>query len=299
MRIHHLNCASFCPFGGHLMDGMTPGIGPSKMVCHTLLIESEKGLILIDTGLGLNDVHKPKERISKFFRQMVRPLLLEEETAYSQVKALGFDPNDVRHIILTHLDFDHAGGVDDFPKAKVHVMNAEKEAAKNRNTRLARSRYSPAQLTGIKHWNTYYPEGERWFGFQSVRDLEDLPPEILFVPLVGHTEGHAGVAVHTDQGWLLHAGDAYFYRGEMESSYHCTPGLRAYQKLSETNRTMRLMNQQRLRHLAAAHSHDVTIFCAHDAIEYLFLKEGFHRHLLSTDYQLPFDSNDLAGLGLS
>lgn len=299
MRIHHLNCASFCPFGGHLMDGMTPGIGPAKLVCHTLLIESEKGLILIDTGLGLKDVHHPKERISNFFQRLVRPLLKEEETAYSQIKALGFKPDDVRHIILTHLDFDHAGGIDDFPKAEVHVMNAEKVAATKRDTYLSRNRYSPPQLTRIKYWNTYFPEGERWFGFQSVRDLEGLPSEILLVPLIGHTEGHAGVAIHTDQGWLLHAGDAYFFRGEMDSAYHCTPGLRAYQKLVEANRPMRLMNQQRLRHLAATHSHDVTIFCAHDSIEYLSLKEGLRRNLLSTDYQLPFDSNDLAGLGLS
>ena len=35
----------------------------------------------------------------------------------------------VRHILLTHLDFDHAGGLEDFPRARVHVMQAEMEAA--------------------------------------------------------------------------------------------------------------------------------------------------------------------------
>src|SRR3546814_2886084 len=60
--------------------------------------------------------------------------------------------------------------------------------------------------------------GERWFGFEAVRDLDGLPPEILLVPLPGHTWGHSGVAVQEDGGgWLLHAGDAYFYRGEVGS----------------------------------------------------------------------------------
>lgn len=262
------------------MDGMTPGIGPAKLVCHTLLIESEKGLILIDTGLGLRDVQNPKERISGFFRKTLRPILMEHETAYYQIRQMGLNPKDVRHIILTHLDFDHAGGIDDFPNAEVHLMEPERRASLKRNTFISRNRYSPSQLSQSKHWNTYFPDGERWFGFQSVRDLEGLPPEILLVPLYGHTEGHAGVAVKTDLGWLLHAGDAYFYRGELEAKPHCTPGLRAYQSMMEADRYMRLANQQRLRQLALHHK-DVTIFSAHDAMEYLSLRESVQRNLFS------------------
>lgn len=299
MKIHHLNCATCCPLGGHLMDGITPGIGRSKLVCHTLLVESEQGLILIDTGLGLRDVSHPRERLSGFFRKVLRPILQENETAHYQIKELRFDPKDVRHIVLTHLDFDHAGGIDDFPNAKVHVMNAELKAAQNRKTFIARGRYSPAQLTHAKHWNTYFPEGERWYGFQCVRDLEDLPPEILLVPLVGHTEGHTGVAIETDKGWLLHAGDAYFYRGELEKNHHCTPGLTAYQRMMEVNRDLRLMNQERLRHLAQNYAHEVTIFSAHDAIEYLSLRESGDAHLLSQALKPKLNLEGEAGMGLS
>jgi glyoxylase-like metal-dependent hydrolase (beta-lactamase superfamily II) len=296
MKIHHLNCATFCPFGGHLMDGMTPGIGLARLVCHTLLIESEQGLILIDTGLGMRDIQHPKDRINSFFKNLVRPVLIENETAYFQIKQMGFHPKDVRHIILTHLDFDHAGGLDDFPNAMVHVMEAERRATKNRNTFVARGRYSLPQLSQEKHWNTYFPEGERWFGFQSVRDLEGLPPEILLIPLYGHTEGHAGVAIKTDAGWLLHAGDAYFFHGEMDTTYHCTPGLRAYQKFMAANAHLRMSNQQRLRQLSHHHK-DVTIFCAHDAVEYLALKEGLTMNLFSEQPRKP--NADLAGMGLS
>jgi glyoxylase-like metal-dependent hydrolase (beta-lactamase superfamily II) len=282
MRIHHLNCATCCPLGGHLLDGITPGIGHAKIVCHTLLIESDNGLILIDTGLGMKDVHNPKARISTFFRGVLRPLLQEHETAYQQIINLGLNPSDVRHIILTHLDFDHAGGIDDFPNAKVHLMESERKASMKRTSFISRARYSPAQLSHSKEWTTYTPEGESWYGFDCVRDLSGLTPEILLVPLVGHTQGHTGVAVNTDKGWLLHAGDAYFYRGELDPQYHCTPGLIAYQKMMEVNREMRVKNQEKLRELAHNFKHEITVFSAHDAIEYLSLREGGETFLVSS-----------------
>ena len=279
MRIHHLNCSTCCPMGGLYMDGITPGIGEAKIVCHCLLIETSSGLVLVDSGMGLNDVKNPK-RINSLFRNvLLRPQLRPEETAYEQIVAKGFDPRDVRHIILTHLDFDHAGGIDDFPWAQVHVMKAERDATLHRDTPIAKARYSPPQLTHEMEWNVYSQQGEKWFGFESVRDLIGLPPEILFVPLVGHTWGHAGIAVHSDQGWLLHAGDAYFLRGEMDKEYHCTPGLRAYQKMMEVDRKQRLANQERLRRLVDQHSDEVGVFSAHDPMEYLAFKEGVLRNL--------------------
>ena len=78
------------------------------------------------------------------------------------------------------------------------------------------------------------------------------------VPLAGHTVGHAGIAIRGPEGWLLHAGDAYFYHGEMDPrGYHCTPMLRAYQKLMEVDREVRLWNQQRLRELKQAHGAEI------------------------------------------
>lgn len=286
MRIHHLNCCTCCPMGGHYMDGITNGIGEAKIICHCLLIETNDGLILVDTGMGLNDVKNP-ERINPLFRKiLLRPKLVPEETAYEQIIAQGFDPRDVRHIILTHLDFDHAGGIDDFPSAEVHVMKAERDATLDRDTAIAKARYSPPQLSHEMEWNVYNSDGEKWFGFEAVKNLRGISEDILFVPLVGHTWGHAGVAVNTDEGWLLHAGDAYFYRGEMEKDYHCTPGLRAYQKMMEVDRRQRLMNQNRLRQLVELHSDEVTVFSAHDPMEYLALKEGILRNLRS-DLQRP------------
>lgn len=274
MRIHHLNCGTDCPLGGALFDGRSRGLR-GHLVCHCLAIETNEGLVLVDTGYGLKDVHHPHERpsprITRTMRGLLNIQLREEETAIRQIKALGIRAEDVRHILLTHLDFDHAGGLEDFPSATVHVMDAELSAASGpRRGFVARNRYRPRQFDGVHAWRRYSgPVGEPWYGFGAVRALEGLPPEILMVPLPGHTWGHAGIAVDTGNGWLLHAGDAYFYRGEMrQAQRQCTPGLRAYQTMMEVDRQQRLENQARLRRLSLDAAAGVRIFCAHDAVEF-------------------------------
>ncbi|SRR5690554_2019768 len=269
MRIHHLNCGTMCPWGGRTMDGVSKGLR-GRLVCHCLLIETDRhGLILVDTGLGLQDVERPYPRLSRLYVDMLGIQLAREETAAVQIRKLGFAPEDVRHIVLTHLDFDHAGGIEDFPNATVHVTKAEYDTARHREGFVGQRRYRPLQWDEVSRWQRYQTVGEPWFGFEAVRDLEGLPPEILLIPLPGHTWGHAGVAIDTGERWLLHAGDAYFYRDEVRTpTPRCTPGLRAYQSLMEVDRKARLRNQQRLRSLSMSPEANVDIFCAHDALEF-------------------------------
>ncbi len=280
MRIHHLNCGTDCPIGGALFDGRSLGL-TGRLVCHCLLIETNRhGLVLVDTGYDLKDVdhphRKPHPRITRFMRGLLNIRLREDETAIRQIEALGFHASDVRHIVLTHLDFDHAGGLEDFPNAAVHVMQKEYDSASGpRRGFVLRNRYRPSQYDQLNNWRTYGAQGERWFGFDAVRDLDGLPPEILLVALPGHTWGHAGVAIRTGTGWLLHAGDAYFYRGEMrQATRRCTPGLRAYQNMMEVDRAARLDNQARLRSLSVERSRELNIVCAHDPAEFERARAG-------------------------
>lgn len=251
MRVHHLNCIS------------------GRLASHCLLGESDDGLVLVDTGYGLRDVHDPK-RLGRFVRFVHAPDLRERMTAARQIEALGHSASDVRHIVLTHLDGDHAGGLDDFPNAVVHMLEREREAAFARRTPLDRVRYRPAQWSTRERWLTYRAdEGEDWFGFHAVRGLVGLPPEIALVPLSGHTLGHAGVAVRLESGWLLLAGDAYFHRDEMNLERpRCPLGLRTYERFMEKDRAARLENQRRLRELERAHGADVEIVCSHDPVEF-------------------------------
>jgi glyoxylase-like metal-dependent hydrolase (beta-lactamase superfamily II) len=271
MQIHHLNCISTCPLGGKLMDGRSASLlQRGALACHCLLVETIAGLVLVDTGLGLRDVANPRSRLSAFFLSLLSPDFREEMTAIRQVQRLGFEPRDVRHIVLTHLDFDHAGGLDDFPLATVHMLAAERDYALTQRTWLDRQRFRPQQWSTRAQWRVYQPDGgERWYGFERVRQLHGLPPEIALVPLTGHTHGHAGVAVQKSGKWLLQAGDAYFFHAEMDPERpRCTPGLRFYQWMMEKDRSARLANQDRLRELRRAHGTDVDVVCGHDPSDF-------------------------------
>lgn len=265
MRVHHLNCGTMCPPVGRLISPERGVFERGKMVCHCLLIESDEGLVLVDTGIGRADVADPT-RLGHI-RHLLASHLSEEETALSQVEAMGFAAKDVRHIVLTHLDLDHASGLGDFPEATVHCMRKERDAAANPSWR-EKSRYIPIQWAHDPNWALYDVDGDRWFGFEAVRDLEGLPPEILLVPLHGHSRGHAAIAVEGDDGWLLHAGDAYFFHGEMDPERpSCPPGLRGFQSIVAADDGLRRWNQRRLRALVREHAHEVRVFSAHDPAE--------------------------------
>jgi glyoxylase-like metal-dependent hydrolase (beta-lactamase superfamily II) len=277
VRIHHLNCISSCPLGGRLMDGRSASAFQRGMLCcHCVLAESRDGLVLVDTGYGLQDVRRPKARLSGFFLKLLAPDFREEHTALRQVEGLGWRAADVRHIVLTHLDFDHAGGLDDFPHATVHLMAAERDAARAQKTWLDRQRFRPQQWGSQPRWRVHGRGGGRWMGFDGVASGDDgLPAGVLMVPLHGHTLGHAGIALAGGpRRWLLHAGDAYFHRDEMDPlAPRCTPGLRLYQTMMDKDRRARLDNQQRLREVRA-HEPEVELFCAHDPVEFERLAAG-------------------------
>src|SRR5437660_25297 len=100
MKVHHLNCGSLCPRGGRLLGGKGGPWAEARMCCHCLLIESSDGLILVDSGLGVEDVSDPA-RLGLLFNAFVRPKLEVSETALRQVADLGYSVSDVRHIVPT------------------------------------------------------------------------------------------------------------------------------------------------------------------------------------------------------
>ncbi|GLY92132.1 MBL fold metallo-hydrolase [Actinoallomurus iriomotensis] len=259
MKIHHLNCGSV-----RTIEATYDGPPPTHAVNHCLLVETDAdGLVLVETGLGLGDVRDPDATLGADWVTMAEPVLDEEETAVRQIARLGHSPGDVRHVIVTHLDVDHCGGLPDFPDARVHVLAAELEAAV---AEAPSFRYRPAHWAHGPHWATYTPEGDDWFGFTSVQP-DGLPPEIRLVPLGGHTAGHTGVAVHDGDRWLLHCGDAYYYHRELSADPHPHPVLDLVQTTSEVHHDLRLGTQARLRELVRDHGDQVAVFSAHDPWE--------------------------------
>ena len=266
LAVHHLNCATMAP-------ALTAGgrVAPARMVAHCLVVETADRLVLVDTGFGTGDLAHPKRRLGVMLPAL-RPALDPAETALAQLRELGHKPGDVSDIVLTHLDADHAGGLGDFPQARVHVHADELAAARHRRTPKQLGRYAPAQWAHHPDWQEHPVTGEDWLGFAAVHVVSD---DLLLVPLLGHTRGHSGVAVRRPSGgWFLHAGDAYFVHGEKDTPPSCPSGLTVFQNLMQVDRGARLANAARLRTLHAEHGPDtgapepVTVFSAHDASEY-------------------------------
>jgi glyoxylase-like metal-dependent hydrolase (beta-lactamase superfamily II) len=259
-KVHHLNCATMAPLGG--FGGR---MAPARLVAHCLLIEGSAGLTLVDTGFGTADLAEPRKRLTTPFVKATRPALDPAETAISQIRGLGFEGDDVRDVVLTHMDLDHVGGIGDFPGASVHVY-ADELAAAQHPALAERGRYRKVQWAQHPSWVEHAVAGEDWFGFSAVTVLA---PDVLMVPLAGHTRGHCGVAVRRPSGsWFLHAGDSYFFHGEKETPPSYAKGLSLFQSLMQRDKEARLGNQERLRTLKADHGDQVTVFCAHDAVEF-------------------------------
>lgn len=264
MRVHHLNCGSFCPHGARLINGEGGLLEKGHIVCHCLAIESGDGLILVDTGFGLEDARNPRQLGAVFGLMNANPRA--ETTALRQLESLGFSAGDVSHIVATHLDPDHSGGLPDFPQAEVHVLSTEFDAALHPRFR-DRLRYLEAHWKHGPRWVRHDAEGDDWLGFESVRVLPGIDAEVLLIPLFGHSRGHTGVALRVGDRWLLHCGDAYFNRHEVATPPSCPPVMRVFQAVMATDNAARKSNQERLRELASRHGDEVTLLCSHDPYE--------------------------------
>jgi glyoxylase-like metal-dependent hydrolase (beta-lactamase superfamily II) len=270
MRVHHLDCCTMCPRGQRVVNGEGSIVARARLVSHCLLIETDvRGLVLVDTGIGVDDVRDTRRLGPWFARTMAIDSTKTHMPALPQVEALGFRREDVRHIVLTHLDFDHAGGLPDFPEAKVHVHTREKDAALRATfMESLKGRYRRPQFEHSPAWETYQTVGEPWKGVPAVRQLKGLPPEILALPMPGHSRGHALIAVDTGRGWLVHAGDAYFHRSVTQRGN--TSGmpwaLRGIERFIAFDYE-RVRSNHALFAQLAKHT-DVTVFSAHDPVEF-------------------------------
>jgi glyoxylase-like metal-dependent hydrolase (beta-lactamase superfamily II) len=139
-----------------------------------------------------------------------------------------------------------------------------------------KGRYVTEQWQHGPEWALYGEGGENWFGFTGVRALGDCEPDVLMIPLPGHTLGHCGIAVRARDKWVLHAGDAYFFHAQLQPKVRMPLVLGYFQRRVDMDREARLANQERLRALQANHGSDVTIINSHDPVHYESCRCGAH-----------------------
>ena len=196
MNIHFLNCFT--------CNARIPSNWHTGTLC--ILVETQQAIVLINTGLGTQDyIHQPG--ILQMFHLITKVPMDANEAAIQQIAHLGYKPEDLKHIILTHMHFDHCGGISDFPDATIHVNQTEYEAFKGRPKQFTDLAYVPTHVAHRPKLALYSNQGK---GLVRIYQPSNFPlhPRCGLFPLYGHTRGHCGVAILTDDGWLFHVADA-------------------------------------------------------------------------------------------
>jgi N-acyl homoserine lactone hydrolase len=179
-----------------------------SMPIYAWLIEHPEGLIVVDTGESAR-VNEPGylPRWHPYFRRGVRESVQPGDEIGPQLTALGFSPEDVRWVVLTHLHNDHADGLAHFPHSEILVCRPEFENAKG----------FAGQVRGFlpQQWPEWfsphlYDLDERPFGpFERSRPLSDAG-DVTIVATHGHTKGHVSVVVEENGHSVFLAGDTSY-----------------------------------------------------------------------------------------
>lgn len=206
MNLYMLYDGSFWLDGGSIF-GIIPKVFWEKLVTvdhanriempvYNLLIETEKHKILVDTGVG-NKLTDKKRRIYN--------LSTETPNTKNELKKCGFSPNDIDIVILTHMHFDHAGGIisqyEDqyffsYPNAVYYIQQAEWDAANFVNERTKGS-YTKKDFKALT-------DSER---LKLIDGNYPLTKEISLMHTPGHTQGMQIVNMHTEKGKVYFVGD--------------------------------------------------------------------------------------------
>lgn len=282
MKIHHLNCGTMHPFGLPAKDGKGSPLKRGYGVVHCLLIDTGSELALVDTGWGIRDCTNPSPATRQFMGVVGAPGDVNE-TAIKQVEELGYKPPDVKHIFMTHMHLDHAGGLPDFPDAAIHVFTDELDACQHPRTLVEWRAYRPEHWAHGPKWQLHTLEGYQWFGLDCVSPIQIGEMEFVMIPFTGHTRGHCAIGLQMGNRWLLHCGDVYGYYGQVDTVQpYQHPCGSLIETLVTTGFNMPRHHWLLIRKLLQAHGEQIRTLCSHDNHEFeLFSKESRQLHVRS------------------
>lgn len=180
--------------------------GEETLPVNVFLINHPKGLCLVDggqTAAAAAEGYFP--RWYPFFR-LARFELGPQDEAANQIGAAGLEVRQIRWVVLTHLHTDHVGGLAALSGAEVLVARAEWDRAQGLGGRLRG--YLPQRWPPGLHPRVIDFAGPAVGPFPGSHDIAS-DGRLLFVPLPGHTPGHAALLVrNAPERSYLCAGDA-------------------------------------------------------------------------------------------
>jgi N-acyl homoserine lactone hydrolase len=160
-----------------MMSGRPSGV-PVTIPVPFYLIEHRNGLALFDTGMRL-DNWPPQYRQDGDQRP--------DQMIDVQLAALGYKPDDVKYVIMSHLHLDHAGGMPFFPKSTFIVRKSELRAA-----------WWPERFQVHYIFDDY--KDTRNFNYLELDNTEAFDVfqdgSVICVDTKGHSQGHQSLVVN-------------------------------------------------------------------------------------------------------
>lgn len=173
---------------------------------NSYLIDHPRGKVLFDTGMNKGCITDPKGTWGKLAELFI-PVYHQGEDIGSQLLRLGYPPEDIDYVVLSHLHFDHAGGIQEFPRSTFILQHAEREAARFP---------PPSQRGGYRKGDFDFPLN--WWEIEGSLDLFD-DGSIVTIPTPGHTPGHQSLMVRLPNcGTLLLVADACYFQEDWEQT---------------------------------------------------------------------------------
>jgi len=201
LRLFGCVCGQFhSPGAGMGMDGDRVSVPIPFYV-----LDHPDGVALFDCGLPAAMLDRDERYLKALQTQDLDVTLTSQETLTSHLERLDIDPARVRYAVLSHLHFDHAGGLREVPNATVVVQRREWEAG--REPEISRRYGLPKRYFDLGH-EVRLVDGEHdLFGDGSA----------VCIPSFGHTPGHQSLRVRSEQGEHILIGDACYHCGVVES----------------------------------------------------------------------------------
>jgi len=190
----------------------------------SVLIERDRDLVLFDTGLGTRIEDEMKPPIywgNLFFHRRVMHTRFDpgRDALIHQLPRLGFKPSDVKHVILSHLHWDHAGGIRDFPDARFIVGRREWDFAAGLSGKaLFKNAYIKEQFLaeGLQVEPVGTDPDRPFKNFPASYDLFG-DGSLVLLDLPGHSPGLMGLYVTMPSGRrFLLSGDTFYFPEGLE-----------------------------------------------------------------------------------
>lgn len=181
------------PMWEHLVEDEINPDDTLTQALNCLLVETPSGRVLVETGVGerIDDHHKEQRGV-------------RGEPILPSLRSAGFDPGSVDFVALSHLHFDHAGGLLNaigepaFPRARIVAQATEWAFALGANPRLSAS-YDQAELRLT----------EPWARPTSAEGDEELIPGVHLRRTGGHSGGHQAIIVRGKARTVGFIGDLF------------------------------------------------------------------------------------------